>query len=157
LSFVLFEPSCDLLRNATMVVHIPLPVTLHRVSNISSILYTPMSRLITANGSPIKLKIIFKLKNVAIGTEGALIAPKRIMNDTIKSEGIAKSIPWVWAAKRITVPYIIRVPVWLRGMPKGIVNDEMSLETPISSRVSKCRGSVAFDDVDENAKIITGM
>ena len=45
----------------------------------------------------------------------------------------------------------------MRGMPKGIVNDEMSRETPISSRVSKCRGSVALDDVDENAKIITGM
>ena len=39
--------------------------------------------------------------------------------------------------------------------PKGMVNDETSLDTPISLNFSKFNGIVAFDDEDENANNIT--
>ena len=77
-----------------MVVHIPLPATLARVKNMSIILYTPMSRLITVIGSPTELKIMFKLKIPAIATDGVLRVVRKIIKDTVTSGDMAKSIPW---------------------------------------------------------------
>ena len=76
-----------------MIVHIPFPATLARVINMSIILYTPMSRLITVNGSPIELNIMFKLKMPAIATDGVLMVVRRIINDNIKRVDMPKSIP----------------------------------------------------------------
>ena len=50
----------------------------------------------------------------------------------------------------------IMVPGWLRDDPNGMVNEEMSRETPIPSRVSICNGIVALDEEEENAKSMTG-
>lgn len=115
-----------------------------------------MSRSITTRGRPTELNIIFKLKIPAIDTDGVLSVVKKIMNDIVRSVDIAKSIPCAWAANMTPVANMIMVPGWLRDDPSGMVNEEMSRETPISSRVSICRGIVAFDDDEENAKTMTG-
>ena len=77
-----------------MVVHTPFPATLARVKNMSSILYTPIKRSITASGSPTELNIMFKLKMPAIATEGVLRVVKKIMSDNVTSMDRPKSIPW---------------------------------------------------------------
>ena len=123
---------------------------------MSSILYMPIIKSIAARGSPTDWNIMFKLKIPAIGTEGVLNVFRRIMNDMIKSEDVVRSIPWHCAAKRTPVPKMIAAPFWERDVPSGIVNEEMSRDTPISSNVSICRGIVALDDAEENAKSITG-
>ncbi len=93
-----------------IVVHIPLPVTLQRVTNMSSILYMPIIISAAARGSPAVWNIMFKLKIPAIGTGGVLIVFGRIMSVKVKSADAVKSIPWHCAAKRTPVPKMIAAP-----------------------------------------------
>ena len=51
---------------------------------------------------------------------------------------------------------MIAVPSIFTVAPRGIVNDDIFLSTPISSRVCILIGTVAEDDAVENQKVITG-
>ena len=53
-------------------------------------------------------------------------------------------------------PCIIAVPSIFTVAPRGIVNDDIFLSTPISSRVFIFRGTVADDEAVEKPKVITG-
>ena len=52
-------------------------------------------------------------------------------------------------------PCMIAVPSMLIVAPNGIVNEDISLETPISDSFSMFNGIVALDVEDENAKNMT--
>ena len=55
------------------------------------------------------------------------------------------------------IPKISAAPSWLIAVPRGIVKDEMSRETPISFNLFMLNGILALEDIDENAKNITEM
>ena len=149
--------SIALFLNETIIVQIASPVTLTAVLNMSMIWSIPKSMAIASTGNPTELNTIFKVMIPTEGTPAVPIEAITAVKITVIRAEIPKSIPYACAANITAHPCMIAVPSMFIVAPNGIVNEDISLDTPISDNFSKFNGIVAFDVEDENAKIITDM
>lgn len=110
---------------------------------------------IASTGKPIELNTMLSVIRPTDGTPAVPIDATTAVKITVMNADNPKSIPYAWDANITAHPCIIAVPSMLMVAPRGIVNDEISFETPISDNFSIFNGIVAFDVDDENAKNMT--
>ena len=147
--------SMALFLNETMMVHIASPVTFTAVLNMSKRWSIPIMIPIASTGNPTELNTIFNVINPTEGTPAVPIDAITAVKITVRRAVNPKSIPYACAANITAQPCIIAVPSMLIVAPNGMVNEEISRETPSSESFSMFNGIVAFDVEDENAKNIT--
>ena len=112
---------------------------------------------IASTGRPTEPNTIFNVINPTDGTPAVPIEAITAVKMTVRRAAVPKSIPYAWAANITAQPCMMAVPSMLIVAPNGMVNEEISRETPSSESVSRFKGIVAFDVEDENAKNITEM
>ena len=137
------------------MVQIASPVTFTAVLNMSKMWSIPIMIPIASTGRPTEPNTIFNVINPTEGTPAVPIEAITAVKITVRSAVNPKSIPYAWAANITAHPCMIAVPSMLMVAPNGIVNEEISRDTPSSESVSKFNGIVAFDVEEENAKNIT--
>ena len=149
--------SMALFLNETIMVQIASPVTFTAVLNMSRMWSIPMIMAIASTGRPTELNTIFNVINPTDGPPAVPIEAITAVKITVRRAVIPKSIPYAWAANMTAQPCMMAVPSMLMVAPSGMVNDEISRDTPSSVSVSRFNGIVAFEVEDENAKNITEM
>lgn len=138
------------------MVHIASPATLIDVLNMSRKWSIPSIIDIMSNGSPTDINSMFMDMIAADGIPAALIDAITAVSITVIRADVPKSRPYACVANIIAQPCIMAFPSIFIVAPRGMENDENSSDTPKSESFSNVNGIVALDDVDENAKSITG-
>lgn len=137
------------------MVHIASPATLIDVLNMSRKWSIPSIIDIMSNGSPTDINSMFMDMIAADGIPAALIDAITAVSITVIRADVPKSRPYACVANIIAQPCMMAFPSMWMVAPNGMENDEISSETPISDSFSSVNGIVAFDDVEENANMIT--
>ena len=92
-----------------------------------------------------------------LGTPAVPIEATVAVATTVARADGVRSMPYACAMKITATPCMIEVPSMLMVAPRGMVKEDILLDTPIFlNRVSMDRGIVALLVEVENAKVMTG-
>ena len=110
-----------------------------------------------AAGKPTDSKTIASMMVPTPGTPAVPIAAVTAVMTTVMSALVDRSMPKACATNTTATPCMMAVPLMLMVAPSGMVKDATFSSTPhLRSSVSRLSGMVAFDELVEKAKSMTG-